>query len=99
MTWAWKYIAVNVATGDCRARSTATRPAMNERVRSQLHARPRAESCQTPRRYQTAAASNAAATSTAKGPNCHWVKAAWALNGTRVMPAMCGMAPGYRPVA
>ena len=28
-TWAWKYVCVKVATGDCRARSTATSPARN----------------------------------------------------------------------
>jgi len=64
-------------------RSTATRPAMNERVRSQLHARPRAESCQSSTQVPDGRRQQRCGHQHGKGPNCHWVKAAWALNGTR----------------
>ncbi len=72
ITWAWKYSMVNVATGDCRARSTRTSPDRNETVRLPLQCRPRAVRLARARRYHAPVTRTVASTSRGKGLNCHW---------------------------
>jgi hypothetical protein len=88
----------NVATGDCKARSTATRPAMKETVRLPLHRRPRAESADSARRYQAAAVMTTTRTSSGNGLRSHWVMALWTLNGRRPVPCIPGI-PGISGTA
>ena len=85
-----------MATGDCRATSTATRPARKATVRRPGHRRPREANRQSARRYQYASPTSTAATAIENGPDCQAVRAVCMLNGCGRIPGISSSGTGER---